>query len=347
MHFIDFSTIIKEAWHTYAPDTPALSINDISARVSTNHVYKINLSPRKFIIGKLSYFGKFEHFKEDHTIINKLGSKLPAPYHKVLARSLTKNNEVFTYRYKNDSVDIWVVFYKPVKIKESLPRRLNKTQIVDLGTELAQFHKACLEVTPQLPLSSKTLQSDIDHLLEILETDHGQYEHRGHIDTIKKQCNIFKENVSKFNLDEMIDIPVFVDWNIGNFSLSEKGRFYSRWDYDWFRLSFRVMDFYFFSRVVSDIGDRTIFSYNIDIMEHERFLLFLKAYHKVFPLMASEIKMLKEAYRFFILNYVIKDGRYFFHEIYASRLQSEAYKYYFPNIDTNFNEEVLLKVLDL
>ena len=347
MHFIDFSTIIEEAWNAYPPDTPATDITDISARVSTNHVYKINLSPRKFVIGKLSYFGKFEHFLEDHTIINKLGSILPPPYKKVLARSLTKENQLFTYRYKKENVDIWVVFYKPVKIKQTLPRRLTREQIINLGTEVAHFHKACLEVTPKLPHSSKTLQSDIDHLLEILETDHGQYEHRGHIEIIKNQCYIFKDNVAKLNQNEMVDIPVFVDWNIGNFSLSDEGRIFSRWDYDWFRISFRVMDFYFFSRVVSEIGDRTIFTYNIEIMQHERFLLFLKAYHKVFPLQIDEIRMLKEAYRFFILNYVIKDGRYFFHEIYASRLQSEAYKYYFPSIEKGFDENILIKELNL
>jgi len=41
--------------------------------------------------------------------------------------------------------------------------------------------------------------------------------------------------------------------------------------------------------------------------------LFLKNYHEVYPLMEGEIRFLKEAYRFFILNYVIKNGRYFFH----------------------------------
>ncbi len=345
--YIDFSSVVREAWAEFAPEQPALSIEDISARVSTNHVYKITLSTKKFVIGKLSYFGKFEHFREDHSIINILAKSLKKPYEKVLARSLTKNDEVFTYRYKGKSLDIWVVFYKPVKIYKSLPKILNQEQIKNLGAEVARFHLACHEVTPQLPPSSKTLKSDIDHLLAILATEHGQYEHRGHIDVIKQQCDRFFEETEKLDLDRMVDIPVFVDWNIGNFSLSKTNRIYSRWDYDWFRMSFRVMDFYFFSRVVSEIGDRTIFSYNIDIMQHERFILFLKAYHKVYPLSASEIKMLKEIYRFFILNYVIKDGRYFFHEIYASRLQREAYRNYFPQIDSHFNPEIILKELNL
>ena len=111
-------------------------------------------------------------------------------------------------------------------------------------------------------------------------------------------------------------------------------------------MSTRIMDFYFMSRVVSDIGDRTVFSYLIGPLQEERFLLFLKTYHQVFPLTLDEIKFLKEAYRFFILNYVIKDGRYFFHEIFASKLQKEAYETYFPSIET-FDSEKIAHILGL
>ncbi|MEM6319410.1 MAG: hypothetical protein AAF960_17195, partial [Bacteroidota bacterium] len=79
----------------------------------------------------------------------------------------------------------------------------------------------------------------------------------------------------------------------------------------------------------------------------DRFILFLKNYHEVFPLTATEIHLLKEVYRFFILNYVIKDGRYFFHEIYASKLQNEAYQSYFPSIEKEFDANKLLKALKL
>lgn len=164
---------------------------------------------------------------------------------------------------------------------------------------------------------------------------------------IKQQCDTFLENVNIIEGDSPFDkIPVFVDWNIGNFSITPSFKFYSRWDYDWFRISSRMLDFYFFSRVVSDIGDRTVFSYLIDPMMEDRFILFLKAYHEVYPLTEKEIRFLKEVYRFFILNYVVKDGRYFFHEIFASKLQKEAYETYFPSIH-NFKEEKLLKALNL
>lgn len=107
----------------------------------------------------------------------------------------------------------------------------------------------------------------------------------------------------------------------------------------------RTLDFYFMARVTSDVGDRTVFSYLVNPLMEERFLIFLKNYHNVFPLTENEIRFLQEAYRFFILNYVIKDGRYFFHEIFASKLQQEAYELYFPSIEKVFNAEKILHSL--
>ncbi|HJP32717.1 MAG TPA: hypothetical protein QGF95_19395, partial [Candidatus Latescibacteria bacterium] len=78
----------------------------------------------------------------------------------------------------------------------------------------------------------------------------------------------------------------------------------------------------------------------------DRFLLFLRAYHEVFPLTEAEVRFLPEAYRFFILNYVIKYGQYFFHDIYASRLQKEAYRTYLPQL-TRLDVDRLLATLSL
>jgi hypothetical protein len=142
-------------------------------------------------------------------------------------------------------------------------------------------------------------------------------------------------------------IPVFIDWNIGNFSVTDKMELYSRWDFDWFRMSYRMLDFYFLSRVVSDIGDRTVFSYVIGPMMEDRFIIFLEEYHKINPLTANEILFLKEVYRFFILNYVIKDGKFFFSEQYAKKLQAEAFEIYLPSVDRDFDGEKIIDALKL
>jgi hypothetical protein len=191
------------------------------------------------------------------------------------------------------------------------------------------------------------MRDDINDLLKILDDKSTKYEYPIHRSLIREHCNLFLKNYELLDGNTLESIPVFVDWNIGNFSVTPNFKLFSRWDYDWFRMSTRMLDFYFFSRVSSNIGDKTVFSYNVDVMMEERFIIFLKAYHKVFPLTETEILFLKEAYRFFILTYVIKYGRFFFHEIFANKLQKEALEIHLPSLDQKFDPNTLLKSLDL
>lgn len=317
-------------------------ISDISAMVSTNHVYKVRLEDGNNVIAKLSYFGKFEHFVEDHTIINVMSNNLPVRYENFLSRSLIKGNQLFVHRFQNGIVDAWVVFYRPIRIKTKMPKRLENSHIDKLGIEFAHFHKSCHLIRHTLPLSSKNMTTDINMLLNTVDKDFPNNK-----DQIREQCNLFLNNTHKINSNGFDKIPVFVDWNIGNFSVSPTGKFFSRWDYDWFRMSSRIADFYFISRIVSDVGDRTVFTYNVTTMMEERFIRFLKSYHTVFPLTRAEILFMKEAYRFFLLNYVIKEGNYFFLESFATQLQRDAFEIHFKDIDRLFDSDKLLKALDL
>ena len=344
---IDFSEIIRKAWDGYDPSRKVANIEDISAMVSTNRVVKITFIDEDFIIAKLSSFGKYEYFKEDHRIIQALGNNLLYPFENLLAKSLLKNNRVYTYRYKKGKVDMWVVFYNPTRVMQRLPRRLEDSQIKSLGRQIGKFHLACSRIRNVLPKSSKTLRTDINTLLEQLETNEKKFGSRMQGDLIKYHCEQFLKNRLKCNANTFETIPVFINWNIGNFSVINKHELFSRWDYDWFRMSSRMMDFYFFSRVVSDGGDKTVFSYMVDPMMEDRFLLFLTEYHKVNPLIADEIRFLKEVYRFFILNYVIKDGNYFFSEQYAKKLRSEAFELYLPSVDRDFNANKIIDHLKL
>jgi len=344
---MDYSVIVKKAWEGYDASKTIRLIEDISAMVSTNHVYRITFDDDDIIIAKLSYFGKFEHFKEDHRIIQTLANNLLYPFENLLARSLLKNNRVYIYHYKHGKTDAWVVFYNPTRILQRLPRRLDENHIKKLGQQVGKFHKACSRVKNVLPKSSKTLRTDISSLLTQLNTDEKQFGSAMQADFLKYHCETFLKNRSKYNMSSFEIIPVFIDWNIGNFSVTPNLELYSRWDYDWFRMSYRVLDFYFFSRVVSDIGDRTVFSYVINTMMEDRFIIFLKEYHKVNPLTADEIRFMKEAYRFFILNYVIKDGKHFFSGQYAEKLQAEAFNVYLPSVDRDFDAEKIIEALKL
>jgi len=344
---IDYKSIIIKGWNEYNPIRKIANIEDVSANVSTNKVFRISFTDDSFIMVKVSNFGKFENFKEDHTIINVMANNLEYPYDLFLSSSLMKHDELFLYKYEDPAIDVWMVFYRVVRIKNKLPKRLDESQIKILGSELAKFHKVCDTMIPVLPESSKTLQKDIHSLLRRLQKEGSEIKYNGFNNLIKQHCDLFLENSEKLELHTFPKIPVFVDWNIGNFSVRDNGTFFSRWDYDWFRMSTRIMDFYSFSRVVSDIGDKTDFSYTSTQLNEERFILFLKEYHKVFPLTKNEILFMKEAYRFFILNYVINNGKYFFNEAYAKKLQGEAYKTYLPELDTLFNSDLILKKLNL
>lgn len=339
---MDFLTIIRYAWMAYDSTRPIKRITDISAMVSTNHVYKIRLEDDNNIIAKLSYFGKYEHFVEDHTIINALSNNLPVRYENFLSRSLMKGNQLFFHRFQNDIIDAWVVFFRPIKIKKSLPRRLEDKDIALMGREFAEFHKSCSLIRHTLPITSKNMTTDVNQLLQVVDEEFPQY-----ADDIKKQCDLFLNNTYKINVHGFEKIPVFVDWNIGNFSVSANGKFYSRWDYDWFRMSSRIVDFYFISRIVSNVGDRTLFTYNVDTLMEDRFLLFLQHYHKVYPLTEPEVLFLQEAYRFFLLNYVVREGNYFFRKSIATQLQREAFEQHLPNIERVFSADKILRALNL
>lgn len=341
----DFITIVKYAWIEYDSSRKVQQITDISAKVSTNHVYKIDLVDKSFVIAKLSHFGKFEDFVEDHTIVNVLSNNLIYPFEAILSRSLMKSNHIFIHRFQNDLIDAAVVFYRPAKIKVRPAKRLNEEQIVQLGKQIAKFHKACHTIRHTLPPSSKSLKKDIGLIEEYVSTSDSNLSD-AHKKLIIKNCTEYRETFAKLDIKKEDLIPVFIDWNIGNFSVTPSFRLFSRWDYDWFRTSTRVMDFYFLSRVVSDVGDRTVFTYNVGTLIEDRFKLFLKSYHSTYPLLRDEVLMIKEAYRFFILNYVIRHGDYFFNEQYAVKLKQEALDVHLPSID-HFDPQILVDYLEL
>lgn len=344
---IEFSEVIRKAWEGYDPSRKIAAIEDISVMVSTNRVMKVSFVDDDFIFAKLSSFGKYEYFKEDHRIIHSLSNNLLYPFENLLAKSLLKNNRVYTYRYKKGKVDLWVVFYNPTRVMQRLPARLDESHIRSFGKQIGKFHRACSRIRNVLPKSSKTLRTDINTIIEQLETNEKRFGTRAQGDLLRYHCDQFLKNRLKCNANTFETIPVFIDWNIGNFSVINKQELYSRWDYDWFRMSSRMMDFYFFSRVVSDIGDQPVFSYTITTMMEDRFLLFLTEYHKVNPLTGDEIRFLREAYRFFILNYVIKDGNFFFSEQYARKLRAEAFETYLPSTDRDFFPEKIIDHLKI
>lgn len=63
--------------------------------------------------------------------------------------------------------------------------------------------------------------------------------------------------------------------------------------------------------------------------------------------MADEIRFLREVYRFFILNYVIKNGVYFFSEHFSKKLYNEAIEIYLPSVDRDFDPDKIIDHLKI
>ena len=255
----------------------------------------------------------------------------------MLADIWSRDGRVFTWYDQH----MWAVFYDDVPRRDSLPRILSTAQIANLATEMAEFHLACAEIAPLLPSASKTIKSDAIHLLDLLESPFAPRNFDlppEAIAVLWKHTHRFLERLVEVGYDEWPKIPILIDWNLGNFSVDTHtdGRFrlYSRWDYDWFRIEPRLLDFYFLSRVSSSTGDRTRFTYGPHTLVEPSFLAFLDAYRSVFPMSNEEVAFLPEVYRFFILNYVVREGARFFRHDLCTQFRRDAVRSYLPALDT-------------
>ena len=305
--------------------------------VSTNHVYRLNLSDGSCMIAKSSSYGSYFLFREDHENLHRCAQLLrDTRFDGLLADVIEKNGRAFAWYDGRE----WVTFYEDVEKGEQLPRIIDRAQIENLATEMAELHLACTAIAGSLPPQSKSIKSDAIHLLELVSNPHTakRFElDNAELAVVQRHCHDFLLELERARYDEWPRIPVLVDWNLGNFSVrrepDKRFRLFTRWDYDWFRIEPRTMDFYFLSRVSSSTGDRTHFTYSAHTFLEPRFLQFLQAYHSVFPLTPADLRFLQESYRFFILNYVIREGDAFFRPDLWRRLQKEAVHIYLPELD--------------
>jgi Ser/Thr protein kinase RdoA (MazF antagonist) len=325
-----------------------VDVTEVSPMVSTNHVYRLTLADGRHLVAKVSSYGSYWLFKEDHDRLHRCRQQLQdTRYAKLLADTVTKDGEVFVHR----DGPLWAALYEEVPKRRSLPRIVSAADVQNLAEEMARFHQACREVARLVPPTSTSIKSDAIHLLDLVSdpATASRFPYAGpELAHIASHCEQFLGQLDALGYDDWVKIPVLIDWNLGNFSVDYHGdrfRLYSRWDYDWFRMDPRTLDFYFLSRVSSRTGDRTVFSYGPHTFLEPRFQMFLAAYHRVYPLRPAEVLFLPEVYRFFILNYVIRQGDAFFQPDLARRLQREAVASYLPAVE-KLDITPLLAILD-
>ena len=330
-------TAVAAAWATYGDARTIVRVDEVSANVSTNRVYRLHLDDGSTLIAKVSSYGSYFLFYEDHDRLCHASDLLrPTRFGGLLADIWRRDGRLFTWYDQR----MWAVFYDDVPRRESLPRILAPAQVRNLGREIAEFHLACTEIAPLIPAGSKTVKSDAVHLLDLLES---AFAPRNFdlppeaIGVLWRHTHHFLQRLIEVGYDEWPKIPVLIDWNLGNFSVDPQPdggfRLFSRWDYDWFRIEPRLLDFYFLSRVSSKTGDRTTFTYGPHTLTEPTFLEFLRAYREVFPMADDEVLFLPEVYRFFILNYVVREGARFFRPDFCSKFRRDAVRSYLPALD--------------
>ena len=339
--------IVTAAWDAYGDRRDIIEVREVSANVSTNSVYLLVLEGEHNVIAKRSGYGSYVHFRQDHYRIHEWIHRLRGTrYANFLAPVLLKNGEVFTYREHDE----WVVFYGQQPFYDFLPKQLDDTQVESFGEEMGLFHRACLEISDRVRPTWQSLGADVASLHDAIGSAEWRRERgfqKSATSFVRAHCDAFLGNADDMGYHEWTKIPVLIDWNIGNFSVGMDGegfKFFSRWDYDWFRIEPRMLDLYFCARVVRAEGDQTAFSYTADPFFEERFMAFLRAYHAVHPLTKEELLFLKESYRFFILNYVLRVGEHFFRSDICTHLQHEAIEQYLPQLEL-LDFEPLLDVL--
>ena len=340
--------LVATAWSEYGATRTIDHLVEVSAHVSTNRVFRVVFTDSTHIVAKISSYGSYFLFAEDHDRLFTSAQLLRGTrWEGFLAEVLPRDGHAYTW-YDGT---YWVAFYTDVERAMQLPPILNDDQIENLAREIAGFHRECSQIAGSLPPTSNSVKGDAIHLLDQLSHEFAA-EHFGlrhdDIEVAKRSTHEFLLHLEHIRFDEWDKIPVLVDWNLGNFSVkhqSSQFQLFSRWDYDWFRIDTRMLDFYFFSRVSSETGDRTSFTYSPHTLLEPRFLKFLHQYHEVFPLSKRELLFLPWAYRFFILNYVIREGAKFFREDISVKFRKDATRIYLPMLN-DFDASQLLSVLD-
>ena len=340
---------LSSAWSDFDDRRTIVAVDDTSPRVSTNSVYRLTLSDRSHVYAKVSSYGSYFLFAEDHDRLFRCTHLLAGTrFENFLAPVLGKSGRPFTW-YDGQ---LWVAFYAEAPKRHLLPPQLSLEQSQCLAREIAEFHVACDAIAPAIPATSNSIKADAIHLLDLLSSPFAPRNFSlppEHIGVLWKHTHDFLMELENIRYDSWTRIPVLVDWNLGNFSVRTRddaprpqsheedfhnGSFslFSRWDYDWFRVESRLLDFYFLSRVSSATGDQTQWTYSPHTLVEPQFVAFVRAYHQIFPLSEADIRFLPEAYRFFILNYVVREGARFFRPDLCTKFRSHAARTYLPSI---------------
>ncbi len=113
---------VDEAWAAYGDPRSIRSADEVSANVSTNRVYRLHLDDGSTVVSKVSSYGSYFLFVEDHEQLNRCAKLLRTTrFAGMLADIWSRDGRIFTWYDQH----MWAVFYDDVPRNDSLPRVLD------------------------------------------------------------------------------------------------------------------------------------------------------------------------------------------------------------------------------
>ncbi|MEZ5258085.1 MAG: hypothetical protein R2705_14640 [Ilumatobacteraceae bacterium] len=123
---------LHRAWSEYGDPAQVLEVLEVSANVSTNRVYRLALSDGRHVIAKVSSYGSYFLFAEDHDRLHRVHELLRGTrFGGFLAAVLDRDGRAYTW-YDGT---LWAAFYEEIERRDALPRILDDDQIDTFGRD--------------------------------------------------------------------------------------------------------------------------------------------------------------------------------------------------------------------
>jgi hypothetical protein len=119
----EYLRALHDAWADFGDPRSIVGIDDTSPNVSTNTVFRLHLSDRSCVFAKVSNYGSYFLFAEDHDRLFRCTQLLKGTrFEDFLVPVLAKNNQPIVHRpYTWYDGNLWVAFYGEASKRDMLP----------------------------------------------------------------------------------------------------------------------------------------------------------------------------------------------------------------------------------
>ena len=103
-------TAISAAWAAFGDRRSIVAVDEVSANVSTNRVYRLHLDDGASVVGKVSSYGSYFLFYEDHDRLNRCARLLEGTRFSGMLAEVWRcaDGRIFTWYDQK----MWAVFYE-------------------------------------------------------------------------------------------------------------------------------------------------------------------------------------------------------------------------------------------